>query len=437
MMMFEGMLLRQGIYFIRLLCLLPWLLPGSASASNGFNLSGYGGESEAMGGADTAVSSTTFAVNSNPAGLAQTKNRILDLYLAPWLTKNTHSDSVGNDHELGDLPAGGFVAGGYAKHLANTPFTLGIGLFVQGGAGFRYENLHTPFSNAGLAPRDELSSLFAIIKLAPALAWKIDEHWSVGAAVGLNYASADQKFLPATSVPGFQGFTFKRANGIGFSGRVGVQYRPNDDLSVGLVYAGKANIPLKGGKLRANYSSNGLGTVEYADARLDGFRLPQEIAIGVAFRPVRPLLVALEYKWYNWSAVVNDLTLIASNPNSSDPAVAPAVILSSPINLRDQHVASMGLVYDYSGATSLLLGLNYARRAQPDETLNPVLSLIQAPHIMLGMNRLLNPQWNLISSVELYPTQRATNPTVNPVFGANMHETQSGIVLHFNATRRW
>jgi hypothetical protein len=83
------------------------------------------------------------------------------------------------------------------------------------------------------------------------------------------------------------------------------------------------------------------------------------------------------------------------------------------------------------------LGLNYARRAQPDETLNPVLSLIQAPHIMLGMNRLLNPQWNLISSVELYPTQRATNPTVNPVFGANMHETQTGIVLHFNATRRW
>jgi long-chain fatty acid transport protein len=431
------MILHQELQWFRLLRLLPWLLPGIASASNGFNLSGYGGESESMGGADTAVSSTTFAVNSNPAGLAQTQNRILDLYLAPWLTKNTHSDSVGNDHELGDLPAGVFVAGGYAKHLTNSPITLGVGLFVQGGAGFRYQNLHTPFSNAGLAPRDELSSLFAIIKLAPSLAWTIDEHWSVGAALGLNYASADQKFLPATSVPGFQGFTFKRANGIGFSGRVGVQYRPTDALSIGLAYAGKANIPLKGGKLRANYSSNGLGTVEYAHARLDGFRLPQEIAVGVAFRPTRSLLVALEYKWYNWSAVVNDLTLIATNPNSTDPAVAPMVVLSSPINLRDQHVASMGIVYGDSGATALILGLNYARRAQPDETLNPVLSLIQAPHIMLGMNRKLNPQWNLISCVELYPTQRATNPTDNPVFGKNMHETQSGIVFHFNATRRW
>ena len=47
------------------------VLPFAAMATNGLNLIGFGTESVAMGGADTAVARDTSALNTNPAGLGQ------------------------------------------------------------------------------------------------------------------------------------------------------------------------------------------------------------------------------------------------------------------------------------------------------------------------------------------------------------------------------
>jgi long-chain fatty acid transport protein len=163
-----------------------------------------------LGGADVAVARDTFATNTNPAGLTQTKSQMLDMYVAPWLTGNTHTDQNGNYRKRQNTIFGGFVGGGYARHIEETPLTAGMAVFLQGGAGFSYKHLDTVFNT-----RDEVTSMFAVFKVAPALAWKINDQWSVGGAIALNYAAAVQTLFPNTSAPGFQGINFKDAAAMG------------------------------------------------------------------------------------------------------------------------------------------------------------------------------------------------------------------------------
>jgi long-chain fatty acid transport protein len=395
---------RFSFVINRPLMMVPLMVPLCALANNGLNLSGYGAESEALGGADAAVARDTFATNTNPAGLTQTQGQLIDIYAAPWFSENTHTDQNGNYRKKGNAPFGIWGAGGYAKHVDNTPFTIGVGVFLQGGAGFAYKHLDTPFST-----RDEITSTFAVFKLAPAIAWKINDQWSVGSAIALNYASAAQTFFPNTSdaTSGFAGLNFKDASGFGLSGRVGFQYRPTEALTIGMFYGTSTKIPLKGGSLRVNYP--GIGVVRYDDAQLKGFRLPQEIAVGFAYRPIKPLLISVQDKWLDWSASVKDFTLVAKSPRSSNPGVQPVFTVNSPIRMRDQHVYSFGVAYDYSEETTLLGGVNYAKRAVPDENIGPALALIQQPHYMLGLNRKIDKEWNVLSALEfVIPRQMVT-----------------------------
>ena len=71
---------------------------GPALAGNGVNMLGFGTESVGMGGADTAVARDTNALNTNPAGIAQIRQRALDAYVSvAYALDVAHADALGND----------------------------------------------------------------------------------------------------------------------------------------------------------------------------------------------------------------------------------------------------------------------------------------------------------------------------------------------------
>ena len=43
----------------------------------------------------------------------------------------------------------------------------------------------------------------------------------------------------------------------------------------------------------------GLGKVKYGDARVTGFALPREIAVGLAFKPSDTWLLSFKLNWIN------------------------------------------------------------------------------------------------------------------------------------------
>jgi hypothetical protein len=263
----------------RLLAALLWL-PAAASANNGLLFIGFGSESLGMGGADTAVARDTTALNTNPAGLAQLGGGALDAYGGmSYAVDVGHRDALGNDVRVAERLTPSF-GGGYARRVEGTALVWGFGLFVQGGAGNRFEAVRTASGTS-----DELSAQLVIAKLGPGAAYDFGGGLRAGVSVSLVAATLEQKLFPGTSLLApapFFGLDLQDLTATGVNARFGVQYQAGAGTTLAMVYSPKTRLDFEDGTLRSNQSAAGLGTVTYRDARVDGFALPQELSAGVA-----------------------------------------------------------------------------------------------------------------------------------------------------------
>lgn len=409
----------------------------AAWAGNGLNLIGYGAESVFMGGADVALARDTSALNTNPAGLAQTSTRLLDNFSGVAYGDDVrHRDGFGNDRRVDNKFAivGNF---GYAMRITGTNITVGLGLFAQGGAGNVYKNLNTAFGT-----NDELSSLFRIVRVSPGLAWKVSDRLGLGASLPINYADVRQKIFPATSVfnPGnpaasFFGYELKDAKTLKAGFKLGVQYYANDDLTLGAAYSHKTKLPLRDGTLTANMNAAGLGLVRYRDARVEGLALPHEVAMGFAYKLQPGILLSFKYAWLNWADAIRTSTLTASSP---DNALAPPVLSSVAVNnWRDQHVFAMGAEFDIAARTKLRVGYNYGRQPVPLQNLSPLLAVIGEHHFTAGVARDLGGGWSLAFGMEYQRGAKAvyTNPALP--FGPNAEERSNFPAFDLMLSKRW
>ncbi len=425
--------LRTRTVLKLLLATLTTVLPIYAIAGNAFYLVGYGIESELMGGADAAVSRDAFAANNNPSGLTQISGQMAEFDVAGYLhLEASHTDAFNNYRKPITNGIGGFGNGAYARHIEGTPFSAGAALVVQGGIGWVYSGLNTAFGT-----RDDASALFAIIKLAPAVAWEINDKLSVGLGLGVNYLSATQELFPNTSNPAFAGFRFKGASGVGLSSKLGLQYRPANDVTIGVTYGTQTSIPLKDGTLRVNFSDpafGSMGVVRYDNAKLTGMRLPEELAIGIAFRPTDRLLVSLEDKWFNWSDAIGTIYLSATNPRTPG---APSVIALPPAvaKFNDQHVIKVGAAYLWDKDNTLYFGINHGSRPQPDQYVNPIFAPIQARHYTFGAKHQIDNEWETAGGVEVLALQSVTYD--NPLFGPRANERHFGLIFFASIGRHW
>ncbi|MBA2351860.1 MAG: outer membrane protein transport protein [Burkholderiales bacterium] len=408
-----------------------------AHGANGINLTGFGAESAVMGGADLAVARDTSALNTNPAGLSQIAGRAFDNYFAvAYAVDVSHADRFGNDGGVSnDLIALG--GGGYAQRLGNSKITAGIGLFAQGGAGYVYEDLNTPFG-----ARDELSALFRIAKLSPGLAYQVNDSLSLGASLGVIYADIEQKVFPDTSFfnaadpsRSFFGFKLEDARALEFGFRLGAQYRVNEQIRLGMAFSPKTELPLENGRVEANLSAIGLGKVTYRDARVEGLALPTEAGMGIAYEPAPTLLLSIELTWLDWSNALRSLHLRASNPEN--PA-APAVLENTAaLDWRDQYVVAVGAAWKVNEKTVVRAGYNYGRNPVPARTLSPLLATIAEHHVALGFGRRVGAEWEIATGIEYQIPAKVTYTNPESPFGAGEEERNEVLILHLMLSRRW
>ena len=424
---------RVVVAVLALLC----LVPAPSHPTNGLNMIGFGAESVAMGGADIAVARDTSAMNTNPAGIARIPGTALDVYGAiAYPLSVAHRDQYGNDLEVSNRWAylGG---GGGTRRLGDGPLTVGIGFFAQGGAGNVYKNVATPFGTT-----DELSSLFRIAKLTPTVAYRFDEKLTLGVSLQVAYADIRQKVFPETSFfdpadPSrtFFGSEVKEMNGFGFGAKLGALYEVNDRVTLGAVYTSKMNLELRDGTLVANMSAVGMGKVTYRDASIDGMALPQEVGIGVAVRPVRPLLVAVKVAWIDWSGALKTSTLRASNPDN--PGAPSTLALPSTLNWRDQYVFAIGIAYDFTEKAILRAGYNYGRNPIPSNSLNPLMAATTEHHATFGAGYAFSPEWQLNGAVEYSFNNDVKYDNPELPFGPGAEEENESIAAHIMLSRRW
>lgn len=405
-------------------------LAAPALANNGLNLIGFGAESITMGGADLAVARDTSALNTNPAGLSRIADRQLDLHTTvAYALDVRHQDGFGNDEGVSNrYIALGNV--GYARRLPGQSLVVGFGLFAQGGSGNDYRDITTAFGT-----EDDLSAILRIGKLTTGLAWQPSPMLAVGGSVSLLYADLNQKVFPDTSIyeegppeQGFFGYELRGMDVLAPGFKLGVMVTPSEQLSLGLAYTSRVNLPMDGGTLTSDLSALGLGKVTYHDVRATGINLPQEFGAGIAFRPTDRLLTAVELNWLQWSKAVRSTTLTASAPDDQNaPAVQSA---SASMNWRDQYVLAVGMAYDWSPVLILRAGYNYGRSPVPKETINPLLAAISRHTYTLGLGYRLSERWRIDGGLEYIGRERVrfTNPEMP--FGADAVAINEVLAFH-------
>ncbi|MBX3665461.1 MAG: outer membrane protein transport protein [Burkholderiales bacterium] len=405
-----------------------------AFATNGLNLIGYGAESSLMGGADIAVARDAAALNTNPAGIARFRKPAVDVYGAGSYALDVgHGDLIGNNNLQVDEKLIGVAGFGYALPLQERDLVLGIGAFVQGGAGAVFNRMRTPFGTI-----DELSSQFGALKLTTGLAWRATESTMAGATLSLLYGGLRQDLFPATSAvtPGgpFFGAALDRARGHGFGAKFGLMHQLTPAVTIGATYATKTRLPLGGGRLRLNMNAVGLGQVTYSDVSVDGLAFPQQAGAGFAWQLSERLLWSAKLEWSDWSAAVKTLTQTATGP---DNPAAPAVVSQTQfLGWRDQTVLATGIAYALSARDTVFAGFNYGRSPVPAERSSPIINPIGEKHLTLGASRKLEGGYALYWGLEYQfrNTVHYNNPALP--FGPSVWREES-LALHLMLGRRW
>lgn len=404
-----------------------------AFAGNGLNVTGVGAQSLGMGSADIAVPGSTAAVTINPANLTQIPGSQLDGSIEPFVTYGfSHSDSL-NRRQKSDQPYGALLNTSYSRKLWRPDLTLGIGMFVAGGAGVEYEDLNTAFGTV-----DEYSAIFGVTRLATGLGWQVTPRLSLGAAFNVSYASIRQKLYPKTSnaEAGFYGLRLDGADGVSYNARIGVLYQLSPTIAIGASYASINKLKLEGGELSVNYDALEQGVVRYGEARVKGFALPQDFGIGIAWQATPKWLISTEVTWLDWSGAAKNVRLSARDPETANANVPQDVTLVQALEFKDQFVFALGTAYDVNEKTRLMAGINVARNPVPNRNVTPTINITQELEFDFAIRQTLSPKWAIASAIQYQPekSEVARNPA-QPFTSAR--DGYGVLAILFEVSRRW
>ena len=429
---------------IALLLALLALLTGNALATNGMETLAWGARAAGMAGVDLAIATDATAINTNPAGLTQLTGHRIDFggsLMIPTLHfKNDLNDTDGAT-QFFPMPA---MA--YAYRFEGVPLAVGLGLFAQGGMGADFKLDH-----AVLGDDQEYSSQLAYVKIAPSIAYQPHKMISIGLSFNLGYAMMSMKMpysVPPSimqgqaqrgsttlqygtlfeSMLGYEELTaiaeLENATALGYGGKFGILIQPHEMVSIGLAYTlqstltfnGTAKMDMQGqfddampkmidafglmpsvnspeeaqqavGEFfAANDIDPARGYAAEYDAEIE-FAWPQKVGLGIAVRPIEPLLIGLDVNWINWSATMDKFKMKMTNgdnKNINNMIGSDSVDAEIPLDWDDQIVVSVGGQYEFLKGAFARLGYNYGKNPVPETTVFPVFPAIVEHHVAVG-----------------------------------------------------
>ncbi|MFH1034135.1 MAG: outer membrane protein transport protein [Pseudomonadota bacterium] len=390
-------------------------LAGPAWATNGMNMISFGGQEAGMAGASLGVSDNPVAMNNNPAGLSQIKGQELTVGISALMPNLKHEDrfsnSVDGESNIFLLPMAA-----YAYHHQGSPWTLGLGLFGQGGMGADFQNLNTAFGT-----KDQTFTNVSYAKVTPSLAYQVNDKLSLGAALNIGYAAMEMKYFPNTVVPGvFYGMNLQNVYGFGYGVKVGAQYKATEMVTLGLVYTSKSSLDFKHGDMTF------AGAGKYS-AEVEGFNWPQSVGAGVAVRPTKKLLLAADLTWVNWKNAMDQVDIKTNAPG-------PLSNIHFNMNWKDQIVLALGAAYKLTDVWTVRAGYNYGNNPVPAETLSSLFPAIPEHHLTLGLGYKINDSWCLDAGWEHAFSNSVTYTNPDTPFGPNAVETHDQNTVSIFAT---
>jgi long-chain fatty acid transport protein len=348
--------------------------------ANGLNLNGFGARATAMGGAYVSLAKDYTAVFWNPAGLVYIEQPTFGLagdLLFPSATYGMGEFSMATTGKY--YPAGLL---GFFMPISEK-IVIGLGAYTLSGLGAEWDNpgLEAAMLGAGF-PLGYVSnppieaydwrSFIGSITIAPSIAIKLSDAFSLGATVNINYGffETDQwaEFRVLAMGPPSILFNNGQAKldvkGWGYGATFGVMYQ-GDMFSFGATYRLESKIQMSGTSTIENLPLINPAIPDNSPAELEAIS-PQWLGLGASFKPTANLTLAVDAHYTNW-AKLDVLTVHLTDP-----------VWNSSLDLTENELELMwadkwqfrgGIEYTM-GKFAFRGGYYYDPAPAPDETLN-------------------------------------------------------------------
>ncbi len=299
-------------------------LAAPAAATDGMRVIGFGPVQNSMGGVSAAAPLDAGTVVSNPAGMTALDRRIdvAGTAYLPTVKYSATGAASGNTMDSDRPPD--FIPTVAAIYKTSDNMTVGVAVAGIAGLGVDYK--------ADLYGSETLTS-YMNLRLAPAVAYRLNDRVSLGLAANLSWASLEYKVLGAMGNP-----PRDATSAFGIGGTVGLTYSAPEKYTIGLVYESRSWF---------QEFSWDLGAVGTEKMRFDQ---PDIVTFGGSVRPLQGLLVAADLGWIRWST---------TNGTNQPELTQNPTHMAFNMDWTDQLVIKLGAQYELTKAIALRAGYNY------------------------------------------------------------------------------
>ncbi|MFN3545456.1 MAG: OmpP1/FadL family transporter [Thiobacillus sp.] len=323
------------------------LVPATALATNGDQMTALSAPQAGMGGATTAFAQDALTVLVNPAGMADLGMKDVRLDFGFGLL-NPPRKVNGNESDSNWY----MMPTGAVAFNVNDKLFLGMGMGGVSGMGVNVPDINLP------APGNQpMVTTKQVFRFSPAAAYRVNDALTLGASLNIGYQSLA---LSNTN------FSLPQNQQFGFGATLGATYKISPKLQAGLAWTSKTDIS------DMEYHTTA-GKVSF------DMDMPSSLAFGLAFRPMPGLLVEADIKRYNFSDVMDRI------PVKGPGAPYPSVLT---FGWDDQTVYAVGVKKDM-GPMSFRIGFNYGKSPIGPEDVNSNLgsTAVVEKHLSFGVTR--------------------------------------------------
>ena len=235
-----------------------------------------------------------------------------------------------------------------------------------------------------------------IIDVAPSVAYRVNEQWSLGMALVARKASAEISnavdfgaILASAGIPGGvpggqDGFAVLKGDKWGYGYRLGLTYQPTESLRLGLAHQAAVDITLDG-----TISYTGVPTILASNFKDGGasaeMNLPATTSLGISYKVSENLTLLGEVARTGWSAFKE--LRVKFKTGQADSVTEE--------NWKNTWFTSLGATWKWTEATKLRAGLAFDQGAATDATRTPRIPDGDRTWISLGLGHAFSKSFNL------------------------------------------
>jgi long-chain fatty acid transport protein len=327
---------------VALMSFLVFICAAGLGNAGGLYLYEMGTEDLGLAGAGSAARAQDAAtVTSNPAGMTRLEGNRLTLGLqAVYGDMRYELDDPakkGPGNVVGWLPA----ASTFYSHSITDDLKLGFALFGNFGAALDYGN---DWAGRFLVKETTMMGL----TLQPSLAYRINEKWSLGAGLGINYGifnltrdrllAVDEKEYDDTDTA--------------FNAKVGVLFEAADRIRLGLMWAGRVKYDFDV-EAQGTLPESGMPWILPITVKVS---TPQQAMFSVVTDVTKRWSLLGNIGWQQWSDFSNLKVQVGRTEQSSS------------LDLQDTWHGALGAQYKVSVATRLNFGVAYDTSMYNDQS---------------------------------------------------------------------